>query len=131
MFAVHFLVPGPALAEGFLTWVDLALVATGLWLNVVASRRFEEVGTPISPFTESTYLETGGVFARSRNPMDLGMVLILLGAALALGSTVPFLAVPAFAWLIERDFIVHEEAMLQSTFGDAYLDYAARVCKWI
>ena len=113
------------------TWVGSALVALGLALNITASRRFEAVGTPIRPGTRSTSLETGGVFAYSRNPMYLGMALILFGAALALGTATAFLVAPIFAVLIQRHFIVHEEAMLVDTFPREYAEYRDRVRRWV
>ena len=42
-----------------------------------------------------------------------------------------FLVIPAFIALIDKRFILAEEAMLEEAFGSAYLDYKARVRRWL
>jgi protein-S-isoprenylcysteine O-methyltransferase Ste14 len=66
-----------------------------------------------------------------RNPMYLGMAGILLGAALFMGSLTPFVVIPAFMALIAERFILSEEAKLEAAFGREYLDYKARVRRWL
>lgn len=61
----------------------------GVALNISADRMFEQHKTTVKPFEESTALVTDGVFRFSRNPMYLGMVLILSGVVLLAGSTTP------------------------------------------
>ncbi|MGH8742056.1 MAG: methyltransferase family protein, partial [Burkholderiales bacterium] len=67
----------------------------------------------------------------TRNPMYLGMSGALLGAAVYLGSLTPFVVVPAFMALLADRFIAPEEAFLERAFGQAYLDYKARVRRWL
>ena len=83
------------------------------------------------PFDEATTLVTGGSYRFTRNPMYLGMVLILLGAALGRGSLGAFLPIPAFVWVIRRQFVLPEERFLEEAFGDAYRAYKQRVRRWI
>ncbi|NIO84348.1 MAG: hypothetical protein GTN53_27945, partial [Candidatus Aminicenantes bacterium] len=78
-----------------------------------SARLFARAETAIRPFEESTTLVRSGMYRVTRNPMYLGMVLVLLGIALILGSLSTFLLIPLFAWLIQSLFIVHEEAMLE------------------
>ena len=103
----------------------------GMALNGVASHDFKKHKTTIKPFEKSTALVTKGVFNYTRNPFYLGMILIIFGIALLHGSITPFIIVPAFAILIERVFIVHEERILIETFGDQYNEYCDRVRRWI
>ena len=67
----------------------------------------------------------------SRNPMYLGMALVLVGASFALGRVGPLGVAAAFAWFVDRHFIRHEETMLEHEFGATYRDYRARVRRWI
>ncbi len=60
----------------------------GLQTSNLKSQETPE-GTTVKPFEESQALVTGGVFRISRNPMYLGMTLILLGVTLILGSVTP------------------------------------------
>ena len=106
-------------------------VAGGILLAVWGNLVFRRLGTPVRPFEPSTALAQEGPFARTRNPMYLGMVCVLIGTATALGSLMPWFVVPIFIWLISSLFIAHEEAMLEATFGDAYLEYRRRVRRWL
>ena len=85
----------------------------------------------IKPFKRSSVLVTTGPYRYSRNPMYLGLVLILIGIAILQGSISPVLVIPVFIWLITNNIIKKEEKMLEETFGDAYLEYKKQVRRWI
>lgn len=106
-------------------------IVLGVLLAILGSRQFARAGTNIIPFSESTALVTDGVFSRSRNPMYTGMVLALAGTALIMNGVIPWLVVVLFVAIIRGYFIRHEEALMTQTFGQAYLDYKARVRRWI
>lgn len=128
---LRLLAPTAVLSGPGLLWGGGLLVGLGLVLNVLGVSRFERTGTPVRPGSRSTRLSTSGVFAISRNPMYLGLVLALGGFGLGLG-TLPGMLVPAaFVGLINRQFIRHEEALLLQQFGDDYLRYQARVGRWL
>ena len=63
--------------------------------------------------------------------MYLGMVLILFGTAMLLGTLSPFLACAGLALLIQFRFISVEERMLAETFGQQWEDYRKRARRWI
>jgi protein-S-isoprenylcysteine O-methyltransferase Ste14 len=92
---------------------------------------FTRAGTGIVPFSEATQLVTGGMYRVTRNPMYLGMALLLAGAACAAGSLTAFLPLPLFVWIITVRFIVGEERFLEAAFGNEYLAYKARVRRWL
>jgi protein-S-isoprenylcysteine O-methyltransferase Ste14 len=103
----------------------------GMTINIVADRAFKRTGTTVKPFEVSTTLVTSGVFRLSRNPMYLGMVMILTGAALLLGALSPFIIIPIYAITMDRVFIVSEENMLDERFGGKWKQYKANVRRWI
>jgi protein-S-isoprenylcysteine O-methyltransferase Ste14 len=109
----------------------LVFVAIGIVLNALADHTFKKHETTVKPVQESKALVTGGAFTISRNPMYLGMTLILLGMATLLGSATSFAVVPVFGVLLDRIFIVQEEQMLEDTFGDQFRQYRNRVRRWI
>ncbi len=74
---------------------------------------------------------TDGLYAYTRNPMYLGLVIALAGVAFLLNERWPWLVVPGFAALLQWRFIHHEEQLMETTFGDAYLDYKSRVRRWL
>ncbi len=107
------------------------MILVGGVLNVVGSRLFEVHQTAIKPFEESSALVVEGPFTYSRNPMYLGIVLILLGIAVLFGTATPLLVIPPFVWLITTRFIVKEEEALAQRFGQDYAEYKQRVRRWI
>ena len=128
--AAHFLFPIAVIIPGSLRLAGLLAIAAGIALNIVADRQFKDRGTEVKPFKRSTALVTDGVFRFSRNPMYLGMVLIISGVALLLATLSPWIAALALALLLDRAFIVREEAMLEETFGAAFEQYRRRVRRW-
>jgi protein-S-isoprenylcysteine O-methyltransferase Ste14 len=131
MTALHFLAPVSRFIA--LPWSLLGLVALacGILINVVADRAFRRAGTTVKPLEDSAALITSGVYRFSRHPMYLGLVLILVGIAILLGSLTPFLVILAFAFLLDRRFIVVEEQMLEQRFGQRWVEYKAGVRRWI
>jgi protein-S-isoprenylcysteine O-methyltransferase Ste14 len=73
---------------------------------------------------------TSGVFRISRNPMYLGMTLILFGVSILVGSLTAFVSPVAFFFISEHQFIPLEEKSMENVFGESYLDYARRVRRW-
>jgi protein-S-isoprenylcysteine O-methyltransferase Ste14 len=63
--------------------------------------------------------------------MYLGFVLALIGLAILLGSLAPFFVIPVFALVIDRVFIQVEEIMLEAKFGQVWVEYKAKVRRWI
>ncbi len=107
------------------------LAAAGVGLNLWADGQFKRAGTTVKPFEETTVLVQTGAFGLSRHPMYLGMMLILVGLAIALGSLTPWLVLPAFAWLVASRFMAAEERKLEGAFGARYLEYKAKVGRWL
>ena len=75
-------------------------------------------------------LVTGGPFAWCRNPMYLGHIIFLLGLTLCLRSALgAAITVATLAWFQYR--VTRDEKRLRERFGQPYLDYTARVKRWI
>ena len=131
MVVLHLGAPGQQWL--FFPWNLTALLPllAGLQRMGSAARLFAERDTTLKPFAQSTTLVMDGAFGQSRNPMYLGMVLMLMAVAVLLGSLTPWLVIPSFVTVITRRFIVHEEHMLREQFGDAYDEYCQRVRRWI
>src|SRR5574342_30543 len=126
MLALHFLLPMAWIIPPFWNLAGLILIGLGLILSLVAENTFRQARTTVRPFEESTVLVTEGFFRISRNPMYLGIVLILLGVALLLRSLSPFLIIVPFVILLDRGFIRLEERMLAAKFGPIWEAYKAR-----
>ena len=120
-----------ALFPAWVPWLGAIPMLAGLGLAITASRQFSAADTNIVPFTESTALVTERAFAYSRNPMYLGMLLFLTGAALATNKLLPWAGVAAFFVIIHYRFILNEEVHMHGAFGNEYLSYKDRVRRWI
>ena len=131
MTALHLWWPVARLVPPPWSWLGAALVVAGLALAASGVRLFARRGTGIVPFTPATALVTSGPYRFTRNPMYLGMVLALAGVAIMFGTLTPWLAIPPFAWWINRRFIRQEEAMLEERFGADYVQFKQRVRRWI
>lgn len=103
----------------------------GLTLVVIAGRRFRSAKTSVIAGSIPSALVMGGIYSRTRNPMYLGMMLVLMGEALMLGSPLPFLAPIIFLIAVSRNFVAREEALLESIYEDVYVQYKARVRRWL
>ncbi len=114
-------------------WNLLGIVplAIGIILNLVADAAFKKTSTTVKPFEESKTLITTGVFRISRHPMYVGMVLILFGIGVLMGSLTPYAVIPVFVFLMEIVFIRVEERKLEEKFGEAWSAYKGKVRRWI
>ncbi|NIM61593.1 MAG: isoprenylcysteine carboxylmethyltransferase family protein [Acidobacteria bacterium] len=131
MGALHRYVPVAVLVASPYRYGGVALIVLGLGVTIAAAGLFFKLGTPLRPFEESTLVVTTGMFRFTRNPMYLGMVLVLVGTAVMLGTLVAFLPVPPFVAIIRLRFIRNEERFMEDLFGEEYLAYKRKVRRWI
>jgi protein-S-isoprenylcysteine O-methyltransferase Ste14 len=110
-----------------------ALFVAGLLIAGRAARTMSRAKTtlnPVKPETASA-LVTTGIFARSRNPMYLGMASWLLGWAAWLATPAGLLGPVLFVLWMNRLQIAPEEQALARIFGAEFEDYKARVRRWL
>lgn len=131
MGALHYRLP---MVRG-LDWpwrgVGAVPLAGGLLVGLWAIGYFRRRDTTIIPFEQSSTLIVDGPYRLTRNPIYLAMVLVLLGVWLLLGSLSPALVMLLFVWWISTRFIAKEEQHLETQFGRAYLEYKAKVRRWL
>jgi protein-S-isoprenylcysteine O-methyltransferase Ste14 len=109
----------------------LAFVALGFGIMIRAWWLFRQHDTAICPTAETTSFITRDIYAMTRNPMYLGMIFMLLGIALAVGSWPYYVVAGLYAVILDHVFCRYEEGKLLDQYGDEYVDYAARVRRWI
>lgn len=122
-------------APAFLRWPWRALgalpILLGIGLAVAALGWFRRRGTTHDPYGQPEALVVEGPYRFTRNPMYLGVMLVLLGTALLVAQW-PYLLVPPLFFLAVRlGFVPREERRLAATFGDAYAEYRSRVRRWL
>ncbi len=94
---------------------------------------FKRARTTINPFKpqNTSSLVTSGIYRLTRNPMYLGLLMVVLGWATFLCSAFALLGPVAFVAYIARFQIVPEERVLSAKFGSGYSEYLARVRRWL
>jgi protein-S-isoprenylcysteine O-methyltransferase Ste14 len=107
------------------------LIVAGLGLTIYSARLFRRHGTAIKPFEQSRALVAEGPYRFTRNPMYVGLIVVLTGLALVLQSVAPLVVPPLFVGVLTAGFVLHEERMLEERFGDAYLRYRKNVRRWL
>ena len=114
-------------------WVRFQPTLTGIAIDVAALTCFRKAGTTVNPLdpSKASRLVTDGVFRLSRNPMYLGLVLLLVGWGVWLGSASPWLVPPLFVIALTVVQIIPEEQALHRRFGEQYLSYRRKVARWI
>lgn len=111
--------------------IGLLIIAAAIDLSAIISfRRARTTIDPRYPHKCSTIV-TGGIYARTRNPMYLGLVLILISMIIWLGTPFGLVILAAFILYMKHFQISAEEEILAARFGDDYPDYKARVRRWL
>lgn len=125
--------PALALSPSVRVGAALALAAGGAYFDLSGLRAFRKAKTTVNPLTpdRTAAVVTTGVYRITRNPMYLGLVLILLGLALYLASPWALPGPLVFGAYITRFQIRPEERALTARFGTAYTAYCARVRRWL
>jgi protein-S-isoprenylcysteine O-methyltransferase Ste14 len=114
------------LAAAVLCAAGIAVAVGG----VVAFRRARTTVNPLKPETSAALVSTG-VYAFTRNPMYLGMMLVLLAWAAYLLSVWCLTGPLLFALYITRFQIIPEERVLAGLFGTSFVEYQKRVRRWL
>lgn len=107
------------------------LIGAGLALILAAGGRFVRAGTAIRPWQPTTRIVQSGPYRFTRNPMYLGMTFLYCGVALWADSGAPLLLLFPLLETIKRGVILREERYLERKFGDEYLQYKAKVRRWL
>jgi protein-S-isoprenylcysteine O-methyltransferase Ste14 len=133
MYTVTKLVPGWRWTWPHSDALGAAVALIGIacdLLGVMAFYRAKTTVNPLKPSATSSIVQSG-IYRYTRNPMYLGMLLVLLGLALYLAHPAAFVALPVFVAYLTRYQIIPEERILAARFGAEYSAYASRVRRWI
>lgn len=124
--AAGYVLPGNHLLAAGVAVCGLCVDAAGLW----AFRRHRTTVNPLSPHKSSTVVQDG-IYRFTRNPMYLGMALLLCAWAVWRSHALAWLLLPCFVAYITRFQIQPEERALLAKFGAPYQAYLGRVRRWL
>tara|TARA_Y100000589_G_scaffold194825_1_gene184244 strand:- start:136 stop:591 length:456 start_codon:yes stop_codon:yes gene_type:complete len=109
------------------------IIINGLIIILSAIILFKKYQTTISPLNPSnaTKLITNGIYKFSRNPMYLGLLLVLLGISIIFNLTGGFFFILLFISYMNLFQIIPEENAMVDLFKDEFLEYKINVRRWI
>lgn len=111
-------------------WIFALVGIVVAGLGVLEFRRARTTVNPLKPGSSSA-LVTRGVYQRTRNPMYLGFLLVLVGVAIATANLLALLFLPLFVLYLNEFQIKPEERALTAKFRGEYEKYSSRVRRWI
>jgi protein-S-isoprenylcysteine O-methyltransferase Ste14 len=122
------------------TWICRASLPAGAVLGfmglgvasagVISFRQAKTTLNPTIPGSASS-LVVSGVYRLTRNPMYLGLLLVLLGWGVFLSNALALVLIPAFVVYMNRFQISPEERALTSLFPQVFFAYKAKVRRWL
>lgn len=107
------------------------IILTGIFLVYSSLKKLSKMETTFIPDGQPNKLVIDGPFRVSRNPIYLGMLFILLGAAISLQSFSGLLIAFIFFLIINFTWIKHEEEKLDTTFNEEWKEYSEKTRRWL
>lgn len=108
----------------------VVILFISLTLNIFAYREFKKFLTPHAPFMKPKVLITNGVFALSRNPVYLALVLSECGLAFVFDTLWLLVGAAVLLIVLDTEIIRGEEKVLKSTFNNDYEYYKKKTRRW-
>jgi len=130
-FAAKWAIPIPFAVPAVVQNIGFVLLAIGFLLGAAAFMEFRKAGTTINPHGNVSSIIGSGVYRFTRNPIYLGMVLMLIGLPLLSGTWWGLILAPVLIFSLNNLVIQHEETYLERKFGEVYTGYKSRVRRWL
>jgi protein-S-isoprenylcysteine O-methyltransferase Ste14 len=125
--------PGVGLPPALRLAAGLVFLAASAAIGLAGVREFRRAKTTVNPFRprNAGALVDSGIFARSRNPMYLALLMALIGWGLYLGNLFALASTILYVAYLNRFQIRPEEHTLEELFGSEFTAYRKRVRRWI
>jgi protein-S-isoprenylcysteine O-methyltransferase Ste14 len=108
-----------------------ALVVVSFVIGYTAFVKMKNSGTNVDVRKPATMVLTDGIYAYSRNPMYIGLIVFLIAASILLNNLWILILTPVFIAVMWKGVIDREERYLEEKFGSEYTDYKKRVRRWL
>jgi len=114
-----------------LLWPGRVLIVLSLLAMLWAAVAFKQAKTTIVPHLQPSALVETGPYQHSRNPIYVADLVILARWCVSLGSPLGLILLIPMYYALLHLFILPEEGRLRTGLGQPYIDYCARVRRWI
>ena len=113
--------------------ISVIFLLFGLGIFSAAVQSFKKHKTTINPLSpdKASSLVNSGIFSYSRNPMYLGMLLILLAVSFKFNISGGLFISFLFKIYITRFQIIPEEKAMAKLFGEEFITYKNQTRRWI
>tara|TARA_A100001015_G_scaffold20534_1_gene23508 strand:+ start:847 stop:1290 length:444 start_codon:yes stop_codon:yes gene_type:complete len=113
--------------------ISVVILFIGIIFIISAVIQFINRKTTVNPTKphKTTTLVITGIYKVTRNPMYLGMLLIIISFAFYKTSIISLVLIPFFIFYINKFQIEPEEYEMRKKFGKEYEDYCKKVDRWI
>ena len=113
--------------------ISFFILSLGILVFINPVLKFIKSKTTINPiqFEETNRLVTSGIFKYSRNPMYLGMLMIIISTSIFYLNIYSILTPFLFVFWINKFQIKREEIFLTEKFGKEYLSYKNKTRRWL
>jgi len=111
--------------------IGAVLVALAILIATSGIITMKRAKTHIDVYKPATAIVSSGPFRFSRNPLYLSLTMLYLGIALAKLMLWPALVLPIALIIMHTGVVSREERYLTEKFGDEYLQYKAKVRRWL
>ena len=115
------------------TLLGYITIVAGLIIIFVAAKQFKAANTTINPTKPETasVLVSNGVFSYSRNPMYLGMLIIIIGFSIIHNLIAIIVFMPLWIIYMINFQIIPEEEAMKILFKEEFLNYSKKTRRWI
>lgn len=110
----------------------LCFILSGLF-GLAGLYQFKKERTTVHPqqMEKTSKLVHQGIYRYSRNPMYVGLLLLLIADGYRLQNMLSLAVCWLFVWYMNRFQIVPEELYLEQRFGEQYRRYRQKVRRWV
>jgi protein-S-isoprenylcysteine O-methyltransferase Ste14 len=133
MWGCSLLAPSVEMSLTLRLILSLVLIGLGIFFAIAGVVSFKKAATTVNPLKPETasLLVTSGVYKYSRNPMYVGLVLLLLAWNVYLSTQLSLFGIMGFMLYMNRYQIKPEESALTTLCGREFTTYQAQVRRWL
>jgi protein-S-isoprenylcysteine O-methyltransferase Ste14 len=114
-----------------LFYISIAFMVLGFVVMLATIQVLRAHNTSYKHFEKPSKLVIQGLFSYSRNPIYVGMLLLLIGVSIMCFTPISAVLVIAFYYIIDRYYIPIEERDCTTTFGEEYQSYCKNTPRWL
>ena len=111
--------------------IGSVFIFIGLFFNFPALRQFFKTKNTLVTIKPANSLQTTGIYAVSRNPMYISLLLFYTGLSFIIGNWWNLILLPFLILIVQEYVIKREEKYLDRRFGQQYFDYKVKVRRWL